>query len=285
MCKLDLKDVYFSVPLRKNSRQFVRFRWSGDLYEFLCLCFALGPAPRIFTKLLKVPMTILRSINIKIIIYLDNMLLIGHSLEEIVMSRDTVMFLLQHLGFVINWKKSVLTPVQEKEFLGLTINSVTLELSLNKTKIQKVVSECKNLLNNPQTSILELTRLIGLLTSIFQAVLPARLNSRFLQIQQILSLSENLPYLDKIVLNDNLKIELKWWVQNLELCNGRALIQPYAEVLIQTDASTKGWEQRAMESEQWDVVCSGNEKPHKYLRTFSHKTGYINVLENLKHSS
>ena len=48
--------------------------------------------------------------------------------------------------------------------LGLIINSVTLELSLNKTKIQKVVSECQNLSNNPQTSILELTRLIGLLT-------------------------------------------------------------------------------------------------------------------------
>ena len=129
MCKLELKDVYFSVPLEKNSRQFVRFRSSGNLYEFLCLCFALGPAPRIFTKLLKVPMTISRKINIKIIIYLDDMLLIGHSLEETVMSRDTVTFLLQHLGFVINWKKSVLTPVQKIEFLGLTINSVILELS------------------------------------------------------------------------------------------------------------------------------------------------------------
>ena len=91
------------------------------------------------------------------------MLLISHSLEEIIMSRDTVIFLLQHLGFVINWKKSVLTPVQEIEFLGLTINSVTLELSLNKTKIQKVVSECQSLLNNPQTSVLELKRLLGLL--------------------------------------------------------------------------------------------------------------------------
>ena len=137
------------------------------------------------------------------------MLLTGHSLEEIVMSRDTVIFLLQHLGFFINWKKSVLTPVQEIEFLGLTINSVTLVLSLNKTKIQKVVSECQKLLKNPQTSILELTRLIGLLTSTIQAVLPARLNCRFLQIQQISSLSENLSYLDKIV-NENSKIELKW---------------------------------------------------------------------------
>ena len=85
------------------------------------------------------------------------MLLIGHSLEEIIMIRDTVIFLLQHLGFVINCHKSLLTPVQEIEFLRLTINSVTLELSLNKTKIQKVVSECQNLLNNPQISILELT--------------------------------------------------------------------------------------------------------------------------------
>ena len=44
MCKLDLQDAYFSVPLEKNSRQFVRFRWSGNSYEFLCLCFGLGPA-------------------------------------------------------------------------------------------------------------------------------------------------------------------------------------------------------------------------------------------------
>ena len=150
MCKLDLKDAYFSVPLEKNSRQSVRFRCSGDWYEFLSLCFGLGPVPRIFTKLLKVPVTILRRINIRIIFYLDDILLIGHSLEEIVMSRDTVMFLLQHLGFIINWKKSVLAPVQEIEFLGLTINSVSLGLSLNKTKTQKVVSERQNLLSNPQ---------------------------------------------------------------------------------------------------------------------------------------
>ena len=34
-----------------------------------------------------------------------------------------------------------------------------------------------------------------------------------------------------------------------------------------------------------DVVCSGNEKPHKRLRTFSHKTGYTNALENLEAQS
>ena len=57
----------------------------------------------------------------------------------------------------------MLTPVQEIEFLGWRINSVTQELSLNKAKIQKVGSECQNLLNNLQSSMLKLTKWIGLL--------------------------------------------------------------------------------------------------------------------------
>ena len=87
------------------------------------------------------------------------------------MSRDPIFFFLQHLGFVINWNKSVLTRKQEIELLCLTINSVALELSLNKTKIEKVVSEYQNFLNNRQTSILELTKLTGLLMSTIQVVL------------------------------------------------------------------------------------------------------------------
>ena len=33
------------------------------------------------------------------------------------------------------------------------------------------------------------------------------------------------------------------------------------------------------------MVCSGNEKPHKSLKTFSHKTGYTNFLKNLEAQS
>ena len=42
---------------------------------------------------------------------------------------------------------------------------------------------------------------------------------------------------------------------------------------------------------QWNLnrgmwsARSGNEKPHKCLRTFSHKTGYTNILENLEAQS
>ena len=33
LCKIDLKEAYFSVPLNKNSQRFVRFQWSDKLYE------------------------------------------------------------------------------------------------------------------------------------------------------------------------------------------------------------------------------------------------------------
>ena len=44
-----------------------------------------------------------------------------------------------------------------------------------------------------------------------------------------------------MILNRNFKEELEWWIQNLKMCNGPYLIQSHSQVLIQTDASIKGW--------------------------------------------
>ena len=49
MCKLYLKDAYFSVSLSKESAQMIHSQWSGNLHEFLRLCFGLDLAQRIFT--------------------------------------------------------------------------------------------------------------------------------------------------------------------------------------------------------------------------------------------
>ena len=87
MLKIDLKDA--SIPLHPETHKYVRFQWKGNLYQFSWLCFGLGPAPRIFTKLLKIPISILWRINIRLIIYLNNILIMGRSLEEILMIQDS----------------------------------------------------------------------------------------------------------------------------------------------------------------------------------------------------
>ena len=50
---------------------------------------------------------------IRVINYLDDLLILGNSMSEIFMAGDSVIFLLQHLGFIINLKKCVLDPAQE----------------------------------------------------------------------------------------------------------------------------------------------------------------------------
>ena len=99
LCKIDLKNLCFSVPLNNISQKFARFQWSGNKNKFFCLCLGFGPGPRSFTKLLKVPVAVLRRVNIGIIVYLDEMLLMGSTLPEILMVRDTQSFCITTFGF------------------------------------------------------------------------------------------------------------------------------------------------------------------------------------------
>ena len=75
--------------------------------------------------------------DITVIIYLNDLLILGKSISEILTARDSVIFLLQHLGFVRSLKKCVLDPVREIELLGLILNSHAMTLSLPNEKIVK----------------------------------------------------------------------------------------------------------------------------------------------------
>ena len=70
----------FSCFSKKELVKYVQFQWEGTLYEFLCLCFGLGPALLIFTKILKVPISLLRRLQIRVIIYMDDTLRMSKTL-------------------------------------------------------------------------------------------------------------------------------------------------------------------------------------------------------------
>lgn len=72
LTKIDLKDAFFSVPVHKNYRKYLRFLHCGTLYEFNVLPFGLSTAPYVFTKLLKPFLSYLRSKNILCVGYIDD---------------------------------------------------------------------------------------------------------------------------------------------------------------------------------------------------------------------
>ena len=113
MVKLDLKDAYFTVPVWIGHQKYLRFLWKETLWEFACLPFGLASAPRTFTKIMKPVVAALRNLGIRLIIYLDDLLILADSEQTARLHLATAQSLLENLGFVINLKKSVLSPVQK----------------------------------------------------------------------------------------------------------------------------------------------------------------------------
>lgn len=89
-----------------RSKNFVRFARLGNFDDFFHFCFEFGVGP--FLKVMKIQIALLRRLNICLLIYFYDIRLLGKMLKEILMSRDTLIFLLQCLDFVKNLKKSVL---------------------------------------------------------------------------------------------------------------------------------------------------------------------------------
>ena len=53
MASIDMKDAYYSIPVKNEDRKYLRFKWEDQFYEFTCLPNGLSCAPRQFTKILK----------------------------------------------------------------------------------------------------------------------------------------------------------------------------------------------------------------------------------------
>lgn len=72
------------------------------------MAFGLVLAPRVFTKLLKVVVSFLRKQGMRLVIYLDDMLLLNELKEGVNSNTKITLEFLQFLGFIINWEKSLL---------------------------------------------------------------------------------------------------------------------------------------------------------------------------------
>ncbi len=242
MTKIDLKDAYFCLPIAHEHKKLFRFRWDNALFQFRVCPFGLASAPRIFTKILKPAMGFCRRLGIRLLIYLDDLIILNQNPENLTVDTNSIIWILQHLGFVINWNKSVPVPQQQLEYLGFTINSVALTLALPEDKVQNIRGKCQQLLPEKEVSARDLSKLIGKLTATVLAVLPAPLHFRQLQMlrtKALLQGSQN--YGTKIELTSACRDELRWWIHYLNHWNGKSMVHSCPDLVITSDSSKVGW--------------------------------------------
>ncbi|KAI8488054.1 hypothetical protein Bbelb_341720 [Branchiostoma belcheri] len=195
---------------------------------------------RVFTKILKPIAAQLRALGVRLVIYLDDILIMAQSADLCREHTALTRSFLENLGFVVNLEKSQLTPSQTREFLGFTICSVKMEVLLPDQKVLKIVDRCQNLLSKGKASLQELASLVGLLSSTSQAVPLAPLHYRYLQKDLRLGLKKSRHYSSVIRLSPMARQDLCWWPKSLTNSNG-AQLRPQTVLEVQSDASLQGW--------------------------------------------
>jgi hypothetical protein len=157
MAKIDMKDAYFAVPISEPDKKYLRFRWKGQMYQFNCLPFGLSCAPWVFTKITKAVAAVLREMGVRIIMYIDNMLIMAESETLLRDHVKGVVYLLENLGFVINSPKSSLEPETTIEFLGFQVDSTSMELKLPGDKIKNIRGEARRIMAADYVTALTVT--------------------------------------------------------------------------------------------------------------------------------
>ena len=243
LCKIDLQDAYLSIPVAKKARVYLRFLWKGKLYQFTCLPFGLASSPRIFTKCLKPLLVYLRALGVRLLVYLDDFLIMAHTRKQCLEQAQLIVGLLEKLGYLINREKSVLEPTQRLEYLGFLIDTVEMKFFLPEMKILKIQNLAEKFLSE-QTSARQLASLLGLLQATLPAITIAPLYFRNLQrdLSKALNPSEGKQsYRTVVALSLESRGELMWWKNWLPFHNEKNFLVPKEQETIFSDASNKGW--------------------------------------------
>ena len=161
LVKIDLKDAFFLHPICQEHKKFLCFQVEDKLYQFNCLPFGLTSAPWVFTKTLKPAIALGRELGMQLVVYIDEILLMAETQEKARDQATCIIHLLQCLGFTINTMKTITEPTQIIDFLGITVNTVTMELALPPEEIKKIRAESRKLLEAELVSARALSRLIG----------------------------------------------------------------------------------------------------------------------------
>ena len=97
---------YFKMEGLTSLRDLLRLHRGGSRLPIHLPSFGLACAPWAFTKIMKAVVTLLRSWGIRIIIYIDDILIMSKSTVLAAQHLRVLTHILQCLGFIINTKKS-----------------------------------------------------------------------------------------------------------------------------------------------------------------------------------
>ena len=271
MASIDLKDAYLHVPIFQDHWRFLRFYFMGQDLEYTVTPFGLSPAPMLFTRLVLAIVAWLRLRGVRIHAYLDDILLLGNSPEEVAHALQVTIHAFTSAGYIINVKKSDLNPTQDLVYIGgrfcTTLGKMLLPTDRKIALIKVVRTFFRVGARYPARSWLSV---MGFMAATISTVETARLRMR--PLQWFMKLKWKSRDLNEIIMVPlQLHQQLQWWTVASNLLEGRPFQKPVHTLTVTTDSSMEGWGGHILIGDQ-NLLFSGLwSRPERSL--------HINVLE------
>ena len=238
---LDIKDGFYHVQIDPKFQKYLGIVYRGEYYVWCVLPFGLKHSSYFFCKILRPVIQYLRQLGLKIVSYVDDFL-VADKRDKIFVAKNILLNTLKALGYIINTKKSVLTPDVSAKFIGYEINTSkyvdTVYLQIPKDRIKRLKIEIKRTLKLGYCQARGLARITGQIISMCKVFLPAKLLLR--NLYRLLSLKKT--WQEKLMLDQASREDLIWWLEALNGWNGKHLKKMQENTIqITTDASGYSW--------------------------------------------
>ena len=253
MVSLDLQ-----VPVHLASRRFLRFCVGDAVFQFRTLCFGLSSAPQVFTRVMAPISSIMYRHGFHLLRYLDDWLVLGSTLQDLVRARDFLLWLCLRLGVIVNLSKSSLVPTKTLDYLGMTLETSPLRVFPTLKRVQKFSLLLQQFLSDRLHPVSVWCSLLGMMSSMSAIVPGSRLRMRSLQL--CLSTAGRLLLYDHLVSWDDACLrDLRWWSDESHLLVGLYLGDYLPDLCLFSDASDQGWGAALGDlhlSGLWSSLCS-----------------------------
>lgn len=234
----DIQDGFFHLSIATEFRDYFGFQFQNVFYRWKVLPFGWSLSPYYFNKTVRAVITYLRSIGLRVTVFVDDFLL-AFDLSQAADHIDQLLHTLSELGFVVNFEKSQLKPTQAIKYIGYVIHSDSekIVVKAQAARISKLKRHLRKALRLNSITFRYLAQICGQCVSIAWAVTPGKL---FLRSSYKLLATRNL-WSDRVKLNEEVINELTWWLESVDHWNSRTICSESFQAQIVTDASHLGW--------------------------------------------
>ena len=237
----DFKSGYWQVRLREDQRTFFGCEWQGVYYEANVLILGVTDAVFAFTKIVRPVTRYLRKLGLRILSYIDDILILCCLFSEAVQARKLLFITLVKCGWLVNLAKSKdisTIPL----FLGLDMDTISMTFQIPEKKLVAFLDRLVELLSASEVKKRQLASVVGSLMSFWRALGPVvRLRTR--QIYALIHTVDQ-QWDEMLPLTEAVLTELRFWQNSIRQLNGfpfdnksRSVTPTYIKA---GDASDKG---------------------------------------------